>query len=283
MFPNIQLSGFADEIDKSFDRQMEVIPALGMKYIEIRGVDAKNVADLNDEEVAEVKAKLDAAGVKISSIGSPIGKIDITDDFDAHMEKFRRVAATAKALGTRYIRMFSFFMPKDADPADYRDEVLRRLKIMIAEAEKMDLVLLHENEKEIYGDTAVRCADLMKELYGDHFKAVFDFANFIQCGVNPAEAYDLMRPYVEYIHIKDALKADGSVVPPGMGDGHLAELLGKFKASGYEGFLSLEPHLTNFTGLAGLEKEVQERHTALTGEEAFKLAHDSLVGILETL
>ena len=280
---NIRLSGFADEIDKSFDRQMEVIPALGMEYIEIRGVDSKNVADLTDEEVAEVKAKLDAAGVKISSIGSPIGKIDITDDFDAHMEKFRRVAATAKALGTRYIRMFSFFMPKDSDPADYREEVLCRLKAMIAVAEEMDLVLLHENEKDIYGDTAVRCADLMKELYGDHFKGVFDFANFIQCGVDPVEAYDLMRPYIEYIHIKDALKADGSVVPPGMGDGHLPELLGKFKESGYEGFLSLEPHLTNFTGLAGLEKDVQERKTALTGEEAFKLAHDSLVDIIKAL
>lgn len=283
MFPHIQLSGFADEIDPSFDKQMQVIPALGMKFIEIRGVDGKNIADLTDEEVAAVKAKLDAAGVKISSIGSPIGKIDITDDFEPHLEKFRRVAAIAKALDTRYIRMFSFFMPEGSDPAQYRDEVLCRLKALIAEAEKQDLILLHENEKDIYGDVADRCADLMKELYGDHFKAVFDFANFVQCGEDPVKAYELMRPYVAYIHIKDALKEGGDVVPPGQGDGHMAELLGKFKESGYEGFLSLEPHLTNFTGLGGLEKEVQERHTALTGEEAFTLAHDSLVSILETL
>lgn len=283
MFPHIQLSGFADEIDPSFDKQMQVIPALGMQFIEIRGVDGKNIADLTDEEIASVKAKLDAAGVKVSSIGSPIGKIDITDDFEPHLEKFRRVAAIAKALDTRYIRMFSFFMPKGSDPAQYRDEVLCRLKLLIAEAEKQDLILLHENEKDIYGDMADRCADLMKELYGDHFKAVFDFANFVQCGEDPVKAYELMRPWVAYIHIKDALKESGDVVPPGQGDGHMAELLGKFKESGYEGFLSLEPHLTNFTGLGGLEKEVQERHTTLTGEEAFTLAHDSLVSILETL
>ena len=283
MFPHIQLSGFADEIDPSFDKQMQVIPALGMQFIEIRGVDGKNIADLTDEEIASVKAKLDAAGVKVSSIGSPIGKIDITDDFEPHLEKFRRVAAIAKALDTRYIRMFSFFMPKGSDPVQYRDEVLCRLKLLIAEAEKQDLILLHENEKDIYGDMADRCADLMKELYGDHFKAVFDFANFVQCGEDPVKAYELMRPWVAYIHIKDALKESGDVVPPGQGDGHMAELLGKFKESGYEGFLSLEPHLTNFTGLGGLEKEVQERHTALTGEEAFTLAHDSLVSILETL
>lgn len=283
MFPHIQLSGFADEIDPSFDKQMQVIPALGMQFIEIRGVDGKNIADLTDEEVAAVKAKLEAAGVKISSIGSPIGKIDITDDFAPHLEKFRRVAAIAKALDTRYIRIFSFFMPEGSDPARYRDEVLCRLKAMIAEAEKQDLILLHENEKNIYGDVADRCADLMKELYGDHFKAVFDFANFVQCGEDTIRAYELLQPYVAYIHIKDALKKDGSVVPSGSGDGNVAELLERFKDSGYQGFLSLEPHLINFTGLGSLEKDATERHTALTGEEAFTLAYDSLVSILEKL
>ncbi len=283
MFAEIQFSGFSDEIDESFDRQMAVIPKLSMRYIEIRGVDGKNIADLTDEELQAVREKLDKAGVSVSSIGSPIGKIDITDDFAPHLEKFRRVMEMAKVLGTRYIRMFSFFMPQGGDPADYRGEVLRRLRVMIEEAEKEGLILLHENEKGIYGDTALRCADLMKELYSEHFKAVFDFANFIQCGVDPKDAYELMRPYVAYIHIKDARMADGSVAPPGMGDGSLPLLLGKFKASGYKGFLSLEPHLTNFTGLSSLEKEAQERHTALTGEEAFTLAHDELEKILETL
>ena len=120
MFKNIELSGFSDEISPDFDRQLQVIRQLGMKYIEIRGVDRKNIADLTEEEVAQVKAKLDAAGVQISSIGSPIGKIDITDDFAPHLEIFRRLLTTAKTLNTRYIRMFSFYMPKGADTADYR-------------------------------------------------------------------------------------------------------------------------------------------------------------------
>ena len=283
MFENIELSGFSDEISPDFDRQLQVICQLGMKYIEIRGVDRKNIADLTEEEVAQVKAKLDAAGVQISSIGSPIGKIDITDDFAPHLETFRRLLTTAKTLNTRYIRMFSFYMPKGTDPADYREEVLARLKVLIREAEKADIVLLHENEKEIYGDTDLRCLDLMEQLACDHFKAVFDFANFVQCGVDTLKAYQRLKQYITYIHIKDAVLETGTVVPPGKGDGHLPEILASFKADGYTGFLSLEPHLTNFTGLTGLEKDAEHRETVLTGEEAFTLAHDSLIGILDKI
>ena len=163
------------------------------------------------------------------------------------------------------------------------EELLARLRRLIEEAKKADVVLLHENEKDIYGDTDDRCLDLMKELYCDNFKAVFDFANFVQCGVDTLRAYELMKPYVVYIHIKDAEAGTGTIVPPGKGAGHLAEILAKFKADGYTGFISLEPHLTNFTGLSGLEKEVEERHTTLTGEEAFTLAHDCLVEILDKI
>ena len=151
------------------------------------------------------------------------------------------------------------------------------------EAEKADIVLLHENEKGIYGDTDLRCLDLMENLGCDHFRAVFDFANFIQCGVETVPAYQRLKPYVDYIHIKDAVAETGTVVPPGMGDGHLAEILTGFKADGYTGFLSLEPHLTNFTGLSGLEKDADHRDTVLTGEQAFTLAHDSLIDILKKI
>lgn len=283
MFNQIQLSGFSDEISPDFDKQMQVISRLGMKYIEIRGVDGKNITELTSDEVAVVKEKLDAAGVQISSVGSPIGKIDITDDFAPHLETFRKLLETAKTLNTQYIRMFSFYMPKDANPADYREEVFARLKMLIREAEKADIILLHENEKGIYGDTDLRCLDLMKNLGCDHFRAVFDFANFIQCGVETVLAYRRLKPYIDYIHIKDAVAETGTVVPPGMGDGHLAEILAEFKADGYTGFLSLEPHLTNFTGLSGLEKDADHRDTVLTGEQAFTLAHDSLIDILKKI
>ena len=288
MFTNIELSGFSDEISPDFDQQLKVISQLGIKYIEIRGVDGKNISELTPQEVEQVKAKLDAAGVQVSSIGSPIGKISITDDFAPHLETFRQLLATAKVLQTRYIRMFSFYIPEGEDPACYRNEVLERLKVLIAEAEKADVVLLHENEKEIYGDTDLRCLDLMEQLACDHFQAVFDFANFVQCGVDTIKAYQRLKPYVAYIHIKDALSENGTVVPPGTGDGHLQEILAGFKSEGYTGFLSLEPHLINFTGLTSLENGSQQHvgvgaPTALTGEQAFTLAHDSLLGILEKI
>ena len=279
----IVLSGFADEISSSLDRQIQVLKKLGISHMEIRGVEKKGIDTYTTEEVKEIKGKLDDQGIAISSLASPIGKINIKDDFTPHLEHFKHVAELAHVLNTRYIRMFSFYMPKDANPADYREEVFARLKVLIQEAEKTDIVLLHENEKGIYGDTDLRCLDLMENLGCDHFRAVFDFANFIQCGVETVPAYQRLKPYIDYIHIKDAVAETGTVVPPGMGDGHLAEILAGFKADGYTGFLSLEPHLTNFTGLSGLEKDADHRDTVLTGEQAFTLAHDSLIDILKKI
>ena len=183
----------------------------------------------------------------------------------------------------KYIRMFSFFMPEGCeDYSPYRDEVMARLGKFVDYAKANDIILLHENEKDIYGDVASRCLEIQKNFYCDHFKAVFDFANFVQCKQDTLEAYEMMKPYVEYIHIKDARWDDASVVPPGTGDGHVAEILAKFKAAGYQGYLSLEPHLADFAGFAALEMNASQKKK-LGGEEAFTLAHDSLVKIIESL
>lgn len=280
MLTNTKISGFADEIDDSFERQLDVVKKLGMEYIELRSADGVNVSAFTEEQAERVYTALKKWGIKVSSIGSPIGKIDITDDFEPHFETFKKIVELAKYLETPYIRMFSFFIPKGERAEDYREEVLSRLKRLIAYAEEHDVILLHENEKDIYGDIACRCEDLMKELFCEHFKAVFDFANFVQCGQDTLEGYEILKPYLHYIHIKDALKADGTVVPAGHGDGHVREILTALDQSGYEGFLSLEPHLADFTGLQYLEKDAQERNSQWDGETAFTLAHDSLVKIL---
>ncbi len=282
MWNGITLSGFADEINENLSEQIRVLKKLGMNHVEMRGVNGKGLVEYSMDEVKEIKKQLDAEGIRLSSVGSPIGKIQITDAFEPHMELYKHTVEIAHTMESDYIRMFSFFMPEGADYSQYTGEVMDRLGKMADYAKANDIILLHENEKDIYGDVASRCLEIQKAFYGDHFKAVFDFANFVQCKQDTLEAYEMMKPYVAYIHIKDALWSDASVVPPGTGDGHLEEILGKFKAAGYQGFLSLEPHLSDFAGFAALEMNASQKEK-LDGEQAFTLAHDSLVKILEKL
>lgn len=282
MWNNIELSGFADEIDMDLDKQIRVLKQLDMKYIEMRGVNGKSLVEYPISEAREIKKQLDAEGFALSSVGSPIGKILITDDFGPHLELYKHTVEIAHVMDVPNIRMFSFFMPEGKDYAPYRGRVMDQLGQFVDYAKANEVILLHENEKDIYGDIAPRCLELMKEFYGGHFKAVFDFANFVQCGQDTLEAYEMLKDYIAYIHIKDALRGTGSVVPAGMGDGHVEEILRMLKASGYCGFLSLEPHLSDFTGFAALEQNAAHKDK-LEGDEAFTLAHTSLMKILDDL
>lgn len=279
MLEKCLISCFADEIDTSMDKQIALLKELGISWIEFRSGDGKNVADYTEEEALKLKKKLDENDIRISALGSPVGKIGIEEDFEPHFEKFKHVAKLAKILGTSCIRVFSFYIPEGKDAADYRDEVLARLGRMAEYAGKEQLVLLHENEKGIYGDNAARCLDLMKELYGDSFRCTFDFANFVQCHQNTVEAYELLKPYIGYVHIKDAQEESGDVVPAGQGDGNLAVILEKLEQKGYAGFLSLEPHLADFAGLKDLEQEVKARGRS-DQAAAFCQAYEALQTLL---
>ena len=277
---HIILSGFSDEIAPELDLQLAAIREWGLSHIELRAADGVNVSDFSTEKVKEVKNKLAGAGVSVSSIGSPIGKIGMEEDFAPHLEKLKRTLEIQKELGAPYLRMFSFYIPQGRAPEDFREEVLDRVGRMAEEAAAWDSVLLHENEKGIYGDSAPRCKELLEAFYGPHFKAVFDFANFVQVGQQTLPAYELLKPYVEYVHVKDAQWGTGAVVPAGQGDGHVKDILADLTGGGWKGFLSLEPHLTDFAGLAALEQDPQKRGSALDGKSAWKLALDSLKEIL---
>lgn len=279
-----KLSGFSDEIAEDVVTQFEALKKLNIHYFEPRGINGKNIADLNDEEVESLRSVMNTYGIKASSIGSPIGKIDLADDFEKHFLKFTRVVEIAEALDTRYIRMFSFYHASN-ESGEWshaeRKEVLERLKRMIDYARGRNIILLHENEKGIYGDTIERCADLMNELGCDNFKAVFDPANFVQSGQNTAEAYDRLKEFIAYVHIKDALLKDGSVVPAGEGDGNVEYVLKSLFESGYEGFLSIEPHLGNFAGLKELERSDKMAGLPEGGEGTFTLAYRALETIVD--
>ena len=275
------ISGFADEIDEKIKVQFEHLNKLGISYFEPRGINGTNIADIDDNQLAELKADMEKYGIKVSSIGSPIGKIGIKDDFDGHLLKLKRVIEIAKALGTKYIRIFSFFMPEGENPADWRDEVMSRMKKMCELAEKEGVVLLHENEKDIYGDTAERCLDIFETVKSPALKGVFDPANFVQCNVKVyPDAFKMLKEHIVYMHIKDAL-ANGEVVPAGYGIGGVEDIIKELDADGYEGFLSLEPHLGSFRGLENLETGDEMLRLPESTPEKFTMAYEALKNILE--
>ncbi len=281
-----KISGFADEIAQELDVQIEVVSRLGIQYIEMRGVDGNNLIYHPDAKVKEIKQKLEDAGIKLSALGSPLGKIGIEDPFEPHFEEFKRACEIAHRMDTKNIRMFSFYIPEGKEK-EYKGKVFDRLGRFADYAGRNDIVLLHENEKGIYGAKAPECLEIMKKLGSDHFRAIFDFANFVQCGQDTLEAYDLLKDYVDYIHVKDARKENGTVVPVGYGDGNVEAILKKLFASGFDGFLSLEPHLFDFKGFEGLERgrtaSLSQSGQALSGAEAFAVAHRALCEVLDRI
>ena len=259
----IRLSGFADEISPHLNEQIATLQREQIHFMDLRGVEETNVLDLTDEQIASIKHTLDDHGIGVAAIASPIGKVPIDSAFDEHLHRFERAITVARFFQTPYIRIFSFYPPaatndggEASDPSSYREEVLRRLREMTARARAANVTLLHENEKEIYGDTIARCRDLHENCADEHLRAVFDPANFIQCAQVPyPDAYEALRPWLRYVHVKDA-RSDGHVVAAGEGTARWPEFLRRLRADGYDGFLSLEPHLAyegRFQGFSGAE------------------------------
>lgn len=282
------LSAFADEGGKTLKEQIAALKANGLTHMEPRGINGVNFSDFTPDDAKEMKKVLDDNGIGVSALGSPFGKIKITDDFAPHFEKFKRNVELACILGTERIRMFSFYMDQNEPYEPYRDEVMVRLETLCDYSLRSGVWCCHENEKGIYGDTDDRCLDILTSLAGK-IKGVFDPANFIQCGVAILPAYEKLAPYIDYMHVKDALFADGSVVPPGKGDGQLPELLKRFSQKDGKRFLTLEPHLKVFDGLEKLEQKggiadkLKNVYTYKTNTEAFAAAANALHAILDTI
>jgi sugar phosphate isomerase/epimerase len=257
------LSGFADEISPDPAQQLATLAAESITHLELRSAWGTNVADFSDAQLARFKSAIDDAGVSVSAIGSPIGKIDVRAAFLPELDRMRRIADVADALGARIVRVFSFFMPEGEPPAKYRSRVIDQMAALAAVAAERGVVLAHENEKLIYGDVPERCADIITSVGSPALRSTFDAANFVQCGVRPhSDAYGLLRPYLLYVQIKDAVAATGEVVPAGQGDGEVRQTLSALIESGFHGFLSLEPHLAAGGTFGGFSGPAQFRRAA---------------------
>jgi sugar phosphate isomerase/epimerase len=262
----LKLAAFADEISPDIDEQIRVCLENGVKLIELRGVAGKNVLDFDDALCAQIKAKLTAGKMGIAAIGSPIGKVKITDAWEPHFERFKKAVKLAEFFDAPLIRIFSFYPAEDGGLVySHRDEVMRRMKAMAAYVENRNVVLVHENEGHIYGEMGKECVDLLKTVNSPKLKNCFDFANYVVAGQNPMCCWGMLKPWLAHIHVKDALYEGGRITPAGEGDGSVARLLEDAWKSGYRGFLTLEPHLAHAGQFAGF-----------SGPELFKVAVDAL-------
>ncbi|MBO4220631.1 MAG: sugar phosphate isomerase/epimerase [Clostridia bacterium] len=282
---NFIFSAFADEYSSSFDEQLYGLKKLGIPLMEIRGVDGTNVSDLDAAAAKEIARKLEESGIGISAIGSPIGKIRITAQFEEHIEKLKRTIETAHILSSDRIRMFSFYMPhKTKDYSGYKDEVIERIGKMLDIAEAEGIRLFHENEKGIFGESPENCRIIL-DAFPDRLGCVFDPANF---GQNRYEAYphayDILKDRIDYFHIKDVSES-GDICPAGEGIGHIPEILADANKKDCTFILTLEPHLWDFAGLASLEEDAKSvigrRFT--DGKSAFEFGFASLSRIVSDL
>lgn len=247
------LSGFGDEIDADPVVQTAVLQALGASFIEVRSAWGVNIVDLDAAQLDRLAAVFEERGMGVSAIASPVGKVDVALPAEHEVERLGRAIAAAERLGSPYIRLFSFFRAEGVPVESIRDDVMVRMRALADLAEAADVILLHENEKDIYGDTPERCLDIVETVGSPSLRLAWDSANFVQVGVaHPFDdGYALLRPHLEYLQVKDALAATGEVTPAGEGDGQVLETLAALRDDGYAGFASLEPHLTDVNALGG--------------------------------
>lgn len=267
----IKLCAFSDEADSSLDGQIAALKRNNIPYMEMRTVNGKNVTTLSLDEAKEIKAKLDANNIKVWSIGSPIGKVDINTDFDEYLGLVKHTCQLANILGADRIRMFSFF-----NAYDQKEKVFNYLNKMVEVANAYGVQLCHENEKDIYGDVKERVQEIMDNTKG--LKYIYDPANYLQCGETADDTLDMFLDTTDYFHIKDVVVKSGALVPAGMGDGKIDVLVSRITE---DKTLTLEPHLAVFEGYSHIDKTVMKHEVVFkTATEAFDAAVNAIKKIL---
>lgn len=277
-------SGFADEISESFDEQLSALKKLNIHMIELRGVDGKSFVSLSDEELSVVKLKLADANIKISALGSPIGKFTLGGNFEEHLILFERVMDIGDFLGCKVIRMFSFYPREGSSYSEFENEVFEKIEVLLHRAEKRGFTLCHENEKDIYGDSQENVLKLLKRFNG-RLKAVLDCGNFVFSGFSAENAFTNLAPYIKYMHIKDCDES-GTIVPVLQGNAFIDKAL--IDANNFiddDFIITLEPHLMMFTGLSNLSKldDIKHKYVFKDSIEPFELTYNTVKNIIDNL
>ena len=253
------LSAFGDEISDDVDTQLDLLGELDIRYLEMRTAWGKKAADLNDPEIERLATACRKHSIRVSCIGSRIGKSPITEPLEATLAELGRILDLAERLGTNLVRIFSFRPAEVGREAEFVDESLSRLKALAEVAGARGVVLVMENETGMVGDIPERCRTLLQGVDSPSLRFVWDIGNFPHCGVDRAvdRGWPLLGRYVAHVQVKDTRLADRAMTVAGAGDGQALRLLGKLRDAGYRGFLALEPHLGCSNGAEGMKRAAQ--------------------------
>lgn len=260
------LTGITDEAAPDIETQILACRRLGWRYIDLRTVNHTNITSVSESEFDHIMEQLADAGLKVSSFCSSIANWSrhIADPVDPDLEELTRAIPRMRAANTRYIRVMSYQPPRNPDRETER-EVIRRLKTLTRLAEDAGIVLLHENCDTWGGMSSRHTLHLLEEIDSPAFRLVFDTGNpfmtvdhqldyggdtdSVGAGKpvyqDTVSFYQHVRPFIEYVHIKDGRMENGEAVYtlPGDGAGSIPEILEDLHRTGYEGAFSIEPHL----------------------------------------
>ena len=269
------LTGFADESADSIDGQIRATRELGWRNIESRNIEGKNIHDIPDADFDLVCAKLEAAGVRINCFGSAIANWGkrIDQPFDSSLAEARRAIPRMKRLGTKLVRIMSFAVLDGRDIGDQMEEErFRRLRELKKMFDDEGLVPVHENCMN-YGGMGWTCTQrLIENVPG--LKLVFDTGNpvfnpdYIKPEPRPRQSswefYEKVREHIAYFHIKDGIWSDvkGGITytMPGEGQGDVKRIMADAVSRGYDGGISIEPHLSVVFHEAETKSEMEVRY-----------------------
>ncbi|MGC5052045.1 sugar phosphate isomerase/epimerase family protein [Micromonospora sp. DT48] len=248
-----RVCGIGDEAAPGLARQLDVHRDLGMSGVELRTVDGRGLHDLDADEVADLRRQIEASGLRVPVLDTPIGNWSTTvaTDLDTELSILDRTAAVAHALGCRWLRVMSY--PNDgwSDEA-WAAESLRRMRVLTDEAGRLGVVLLHENCQGWAGVSAANTLRMLDHVDSAHLRLIFDVGNGLAYGYQAEEFLAKVLPWVEHVHVKNGHRnPDGQAefTLPDSGELDLAGCIRQLEAAGYQGWYSLEPHVAHIPHL----------------------------------
>jgi sugar phosphate isomerase/epimerase len=238
-------TGIADEAGHSIETQIRAHKELGWSFVEVRNVDGGQFTDIPEDRFAHACSALESAGIQVSSFASGIANwaTKITDPFEKSTDTLARAIGRMHRLGTKFIRVMSY--PNDGlSDAEWRDEAVRRFRTLAKMAEDGGIVLLVENCDGWASRSPESYAAFFEMVASPAVKAVYDTGNPGSHGdTNTWTWYQTAKPHIAYMHIKAHTGSGGSHVWPDSGASMVEETLRDLIATGYQGFVSIEPHI----------------------------------------
>ena len=264
----VTFAGFADEAGKSIEEQIIATKEANWDAIEVRNADGENFCSMSDEAFARNLEKLKEAEIQIAGFGSQIANWGrpIDTDFQVDLDELRRAAPRMHEAGCRIIRIMSY-PNRQENPlpdADWKQEVFRRLRELAAIAEGEGIILGHENCDGYGGKGPDETLEMLDAVDNPALKLIFDTGNAVFHGQDALAFYEKVKDAVVHIHVKDGkIVEDGEIVAcyPDEGMGHNREVFASLKSRGYDGCISIEPHIAAVVHLA---KDVEDTEQART-------------------